>query len=212
MSSPAQVSANQANAQRSTGPRTPQGKAAVAQNAIRHGLTARHLVIRPDEQEEFTTLQNSLLAELDPQGAVETVTFHELVHAAWSLHRFRRIEAQISDGGPADFLDAQTIAILDRLTRYQARSQRAYYKSLHELRALQTNRPLRPVKLDEQAAVETPAIADISELTKQAELTKQTHSAVTAEAINQAIHIVQYETDALGLKTMQNSTRATQSA
>src|SRR6267154_1117602 len=110
MSSPAQITANQANAQFSTGPRTPEGKSAVAQNAVSHGLTARHLVIRPDEHEEFTTLQDSLLAELDPQGAIEAVTFHELIHAAWCLHRFRRIEAQVSAGGPADFLDPQTTA------------------------------------------------------------------------------------------------------
>src|SRR6266446_6403785 len=96
MASPAQVTANQANAQTSTGPRTPEGKARVSQNAIRHGLTARHLVIRPDEHEEFAALQDSLLTELDPQGAVETITFHELLHSAWSLHRFRRIEAECS--------------------------------------------------------------------------------------------------------------------
>src|SRR5207245_743754 len=91
MASAAQLTANQANARRSTGPVTSEGKARVSQNALRHGLTARHLVIRPDEQEDFDQLQSELLAELDPQGATEALTFHELLHAAWNLRRFRRI-------------------------------------------------------------------------------------------------------------------------
>jgi hypothetical protein len=198
MSSPAQFTANQTNAQSSTGPRTPEGKARVSQNALRHGLTARHLVIRPDEHEEFATLQDALLTELDPQGAVETITFHELLHAAWNLHRFRRIEAECSAGSPADFAEPSTTTVLDRITRYQSRAQRAYYKALQELRTLQTNRALRAVKLDEEDESAVPTITDISELTKQ------THSEVTAEAMKQAINIVDYQAGVLRLHAMRN--------
>src|SRR5215475_3150582 len=179
MASAAQHLANQANAQHSTGPRSPEGKARVAQNAIRHGLTAKHLVIRDDQREEFAALQESLLAELDPQGAVETITFHEILHAAWNLHRFRCIEAEISTG-TGDFTDPQNAAAADRLSRYQARAQRAYYRGLQELRTLQTNRALRTIKLDEEREAEVPAIAAINDLTKQ------TRSEVTAEALNLA--------------------------
>src|ERR1039458_10569240 len=105
MSSATQFAANQANAQHSTGPRTDEGKARVSQNALRHGLTARHLVIRDDEHEEFADLLNSLSSELDPQGAIETIAFQELLHAAWNLHRFRRIEAEASRGTADDFTD-----------------------------------------------------------------------------------------------------------
>jgi len=83
MATPAQVIANQQNAQSSTGPRTPEGKARVSQKPVKHGLISKHLIIRPDEQEEFDELQTSLYVEFDPQGAIETVTFHDLVHAAW---------------------------------------------------------------------------------------------------------------------------------
>ena len=154
MATAAQLTANRANARLSTGPATPEGKARVSKNALRHGLTARHLVIRDDEREEFTALQDSLSSELDPQGALEALAFNELLHAAWNLHRFRRIEAECSSGTPDDFTDPQTIAILDRLGRYQARAQRAYSRALQELRALQTNRALREAKLDEETAAE----------------------------------------------------------
>ena len=190
MSSAAQIAANQANAEHSTGPRTCEGKARVSQNALRHGLTARHLVIREDEHEEFAELQDSLAAELDPQGAIETIAFQELLHAAWNLHRFRRIEAEASLGTVADFTDPATAALLDRLTRYQARAQRAWQKALHELRVLQTNRTLRQLKLTEEEDAEVPAIASINDLTKQ------THSEVTAEALKLAIQMIDYEAGA----------------
>ena len=194
MSSTPQLTANQANAQHSTGPRTDEGKARVSQNALRHGLTARHLVIRDDEHEEFTALQDSLSEQLDPQGAMETLAFQEILHAAWNLHRFRRIEAEASRGSVEDFTDPATTTVLDRLTRYQSRAQRAWQKALHELRVLQTNRALRTRKLSEQEAAEVPAIASINDLTKQ------TQSEVTAEALDLALQMVDYE---VGIGTLE---------
>ena len=191
MATTAQITANQINAQKSTGPRTEAGKARSAQNALRHGLTAKHLVIRPDEQEEFEALRASLLEELDPQGAVETLTFNELLHAAWNLHRFRRIEAKAWKISPDPVSDPILDPVFDRLGRYQARAQRAYYRALRELRTLQTNRALRAQKLDPAVEPEIPTIADINEMTKQ------THSEVTAEAIKIATSLLDYETGVL---------------
>ena len=105
MATNAQINANQANAQHSTGPKSAEGKARVAQNAIRHGLTAKHLVVREDDREEFEALRDQLLQEYAPQGATETVVFNELVHAAWNLARFRRIEGEASLGTIDDFTD-----------------------------------------------------------------------------------------------------------
>ncbi|MBZ5620669.1 MAG: hypothetical protein LAQ69_18380 [Acidobacteriia bacterium] len=198
MASPVQITANRANAQLSTGPRTLEGKARVSQNALRHGLTARHLVIRPDEQEEFAALQDSLLADLAPQGAVETVTFHDLLHSAWSLHRLRRLEAQCPFSLDSDLSDPRIAAVLDRIGRYQSRAQRAYYRALHELRTLQTDRALRAVKLEEKAAAEVPAIAAINNLTKQ------THSEVPAEPVKPAVRTVDPETGVLHLNSKAN--------
>ena len=191
MASPAQHIANQANAQHSTGPRTPEGKARVAQNAVRHGLTAKHLVIRPDDQAEFDQFQADLAAELDPQGMIEALTFHDLLHAAWNLQRFRRIEAELSTGDASDFYEAANAAALDRLGRHQSRTQRAYYKALAELRKLQTNPALRSEKLEDPADPEVPVITDINNLTKQS------HSEVTSEALKQAIRLCDLETGLL---------------
>jgi hypothetical protein len=53
MATKAQIRANRRNAQKSTGPRTPQGKAVVSQNAIKHGLFARQDVISSESQADF---------------------------------------------------------------------------------------------------------------------------------------------------------------
>lgn len=53
MTREARIAANRRNAARSTGPRTEDGKAAAAQNALRHGLTARHLVTARETEADF---------------------------------------------------------------------------------------------------------------------------------------------------------------
>ena len=191
MATAAQITANRANALHSTGPVTPEGKSRVSQNALKHGLTSIHLVVRADERDEFDALSAGLREELAPAGAVETLTFNELLHAAWNLHRFRRIEAELASGGPDDLIDSEIAAVLDRLARYQARAQRAYYRALQELRTLQTNRALRAFKVEPEDLPEVPAIVDINELTKQ------TRSEVQSEAMKQAITMLDLEGAAL---------------
>jgi hypothetical protein len=196
MATAAQITANRANAAQSTGPVTPEGKSRVSQNALKHGLTAKHLVIRPDQQEEFAALRDSLAADLDPQGALETITFNELLHAAWNLHRFRCIETDFCSGSPEDFLRSEITSVLDRLARYQARAQRAYYRALQELRTLQTNRAVRQIKLDPQTARRLPALADIDKLTKQ------TRSGAPAEVIQMALRTPDPEDSAVDLESL----------
>ena len=72
------------------------------------------LVFRDDEREDLAQLQAELTAELDPSGPTETLVFAELLHAAWNLRLFRRIEAELSTGSPADFAsDGVNTAALD---------------------------------------------------------------------------------------------------
>ena len=66
MSTQAKILANRLNAQKSTGPNTPHGKAVVSQNALKHGLSARHDVITTESQADFDLHRDALLAELAP--------------------------------------------------------------------------------------------------------------------------------------------------
>ncbi len=90
MTSAAQVQANRSNAQKSTGPRTPEGKAAVAQNAIKHGLLAQAAVLRDEEQERYARYRAEMLEELSPAGRQEMELAERIVHLSWRLERAAR--------------------------------------------------------------------------------------------------------------------------
>ncbi len=101
MSSQSQIEANRANALLSTGPRTPEGKAASAQNARTHGLTSKDLVILPQEKDDFLNFQMDLTEQIKPNGQLELIAFDNLLHAAWNMRRVRRLEAQLAESGRA---------------------------------------------------------------------------------------------------------------
>jgi hypothetical protein len=123
---------------RSTGPRTPQGKARSSQNATKHGLSAKTLTVLPHEQAEFDNYQNELTAQIKPTEGLQADLFRQLVHAGWSLVRLEHFELQILEqGNPFDSPEAQ--AKLDRLERYRAGHRRAYSRILDQIRKLQTD-------------------------------------------------------------------------
>ena len=139
---------NRANAQLSTGPRTEEGKARSSQNALKHGLTAQQLVVKPEEREAFEALQAHYQLEIAPQGALQQTLFDELVTAAWNLRRVRILQAGV------DLLDP----LSDRLARHHARFERTFHRALKELKALQTDARLRTL-LPREIRHRTPFLA-----------------------------------------------------
>ena len=85
--------ANQANAQKSTGPITSAGKARSAMNSRTHGLCAKNILIGPEQQADFDDMAEGYQFALDPDGPVEQTLFNEIVGAAWQLGRVQRMEA-----------------------------------------------------------------------------------------------------------------------
>src|SRR5271154_6247900 len=65
------LEANRRNATRSTGPRTAQGKARVARNAIKHGFFASQQKWTPDQHRDFEETLLGLRDELKPRDALE---------------------------------------------------------------------------------------------------------------------------------------------
>ena len=138
MASIKQVEANRRNSQKSTGPRTPEGKAAVRLNALRHGLCARTAVLPTENAEEFHQLCADLETEWQPQGRTEQYLLEQMAVSQWKAARAARMEHNLYDKG--NLSEART-RLLDHVLRQQTRWERAYFRALRDLQALQRARP-----------------------------------------------------------------------
>ena len=165
MVSDRKAEANAANAQLSTGPRTEEGKARSSQNALKHGLTAKELVVREDEREEFEEFRIDFINQIEPEDPLEVVAVNHALHAAWNLRRFRRLEADLMANGLDPILDETAVKTLDRLQRYAARAERSYYKAMDELRKLHTRRGLWQVSKELEEVC--PALCDMAAVAKR---------------------------------------------
>ena len=98
----AQTKANRKNSQNSTGPKTAEGKDAVSQNAVKHGLFAES-VIKGENPADYEAFHDKLLAEYSPVGAVEFMLAERFVSLAWRLKRADRMQNQAID----DFIESK---------------------------------------------------------------------------------------------------------
>jgi hypothetical protein len=172
MSTDAQINANRENAQKSTGPVTAEGKAAVSQNAVKHGLFAVQDVVTTESQAEFDAMREQMLADLAPAGAVESVLAQRVISLVWRLKRAETMQTQaveemveshiiheqVSLGRqkPKDpryapeYLVLGRIAkrdwsasrLIERLFEYERRIENSLYKTIAKLRALQVMRQM----------------------------------------------------------------------
>jgi hypothetical protein len=142
-----ELAARRANARKSTGPRTAEGKARSSQNARRHGLFAQTALLDSESPEDFVALRDAYLAEFDPQGPAETHLVMEMANAQWRLRRVRGIEADLIDhiiGAeldswrfPAGRRQAEAVRrladsshVLALLVRYETMFRRQYERAL----------------------------------------------------------------------------------
>lgn len=96
MTTEKQVEANKQNALVSTGPATSEGKAIVAQNAIKHGIFAKDLIITTgdgkEDAHEYKELLDGLIVSLNPVGQMECLLVEKISVDYWRLRRVLRFE------------------------------------------------------------------------------------------------------------------------
>ncbi len=167
---------NIANAQHSTGPKTPEGKKKSSLNALRHGLTGQIVVMPNDDLAAYRSHVKSFADECDPQGAIEANLVQALADASWRLNRAAALEANlltlaavrhplILDDAPSQIRDAlATAAALESQTKALAnlsihtqRLSRQFERTAAQLRELQETRRAR-----EKAELES--LLDIMEM------------------------------------------------
>jgi hypothetical protein len=158
----ARAAASRKNGAKSRGPRTEEGKAKSAQNALRHGLRAQKYLVLPEEDAaEFAALEAALVAELAPVGALQTVLARRVAVAAWRLARADRLEIELfqergysnASPGLALIRDGNGTRSFETLLRYRGAAMAEFWRALKTLKALQAEQAR-----DDGAAVTVPSL------------------------------------------------------
>src|ERR1700755_874488 len=84
-----QLTANRLNAQKSTGPKTPEAKAKCSQNARRHGITAQTTVMTEEDRTKHDASCHKLMVDLEPVGEMEIFLASSAAEEAWRLNHAR---------------------------------------------------------------------------------------------------------------------------
>ena len=153
MATPAQVTANRANAQASTGPRSAEGKASSSRNSVKFGLTAKAAIIPGEDPAELEDLTAQYLEEFDPAGPIEQHFVQNLVRAVWMQRRCDRIEAAYLNArvaampegtehalGAALIADAAQGDVLYKIFRRRQAAEREWTRALDSLTRIQAQR------------------------------------------------------------------------
>jgi hypothetical protein len=117
---------NRANAQHSTGPKTPEGKKLASLNAVRHGLTGQMVVMPTEDPAAYQSHLKSFIVEYDPKGATESNLVQALADASWRLNRAAAIGAYAK--------------ALSNLSMHTQRLSRQFERTVAQLRDLQKSR------------------------------------------------------------------------
>jgi hypothetical protein len=150
MATPAQIAANCANAQRSTGPTTVDGKSTVSRNSLSHGLSAKQFALLPHEDPaEYAALLEALTGDHQPEGATQLFLVEEMARARWKLRRIAIMEMELlsSETSLANWFksDCSKDEVLLKLNRYEGSARRAWYKALSELRRIRSEQSSPPI-------------------------------------------------------------------
>ena len=94
-----QLVANQNNAKKSTGPVTVQGKQTVANNALKHGVFSKSLILADEDPDEYKSLLDQLLLELHPSGLLEQTLVERIALNLWRQRRLVRAETANIESG-----------------------------------------------------------------------------------------------------------------
>jgi hypothetical protein len=160
--------ASRENGRKSRGPITPEGKARSSQNALKHGLSSRQIVIETEDEEEWLEFRDECRQTFSPVGAIELGYADEFAASRWRLNRCLGIETSIFDHEFAmqKIYDEKRCSEMDDLAktgkafrsaqdnltalgRYETRIRRSGERALTNLLKLQSTRQNKPNQPDE---------------------------------------------------------------
>ena len=144
MATPAQITANRANAQKSTGPRSAEGKSASRFNALKHGMDAASVIIPGEDPAIYDALAVNYQRDYRPETPSENFHVDTMLRADWQKRRLMPVEADLHRTllaeSPGASLAAALLAespaakLLVRVQRQIAAFERTWYRANAEIR------------------------------------------------------------------------------
>jgi hypothetical protein len=168
-----QIAANRRNAQKCTGPKTAEGKRASRMNALKHGMSARILVLPYEDEIEYHELRAKLIEGYQPANNQELMLVDQIAAGYWRTARARAYEREMlagqvatrkldnglaaapdpghDDCAGAVVLTKEPKSSFENYFRYDASIERALYRAINALEKLQSRR-IRETRLAATAA------------------------------------------------------------
>jgi hypothetical protein len=183
-----QIDANRRNSQKSTGPRSPEGKIRASLNGWRHGLTGQVLTMAEEDRDAFEKFASELRQAYFPVGALETQIAQSIAEDEWRLNRARAIEnnaialGHSSIDGEVETINTQMHAAMTQARVFWRNPEKFALLSLYEQRIsrkLQRNEErLRALQTERRAALEA-ALKEAAILAELAESKNETYDPAT---------------------------------
>jgi hypothetical protein len=197
MISEKQLEANRRNAQRSTGPRSIEGKAKSSRNNLRHGLTGQISLLPTEDREAHDAFCDELIESFNPETPIERQLAQSIAEDNWRLNRIRAIEDNMFALGHRHERHASELQIaladartfqehagkFNLLTIYEQRINRNLHRNLAQLRELQAERKVH----QEQAMEEAKLLAQANLINGLPYIPSQDGFGFSAAEINHAI-------------------------
>ena len=147
-----QIEANRLNSQKSTGPRSVEGKAAVRFNALKTGIDAQSQVIPGEDPAALQLLAAEYHGRYQPATPEVRALVDILVTAEWLQRRFRTLEAQLWQYNirglyhPTEGLEVAQVyeghnQVFNRLQRRLDAAERTYHRTLSALHKIESRAP-----------------------------------------------------------------------
>jgi hypothetical protein len=156
MATQAQIIANRANSQKSTGPKTDAGKARSCLNRLSHGFASSTRFISGEDPEQFKALLHDLTHEYRPATPTEQILVEKMAHNQWIGLRANRLQGNLM-ATMKTFGDVTSS--LPVLIRYQTTADRAFYKARTELVSARKQRGNSPIDFESKKASEPASVA-----------------------------------------------------
>jgi hypothetical protein len=90
-----QREANRANAAKSTGPKTEEGKANSSANAFKHGVFTHASFLPGEDEQAFAAMENLLIADYGPATVMEEILLGRMASIQWKLERLMSAEEEL---------------------------------------------------------------------------------------------------------------------